>query len=191
MIRLWFNILACIFALAIGLRFPISSVLAGTYSVEDLGLLIDLPGRTDSTPNDINNRGQVAAANVANGAYQAFVIGAAWTNIGTLGGSECLGSGINESVQVVGSSLTPSGSTHAFLWTPGATNGYSGNPQMKDLGTLGGTESAAYAINAVGQITGFARTTQNDNHVFLYSAGKMTDLGIPSVRVYLNPTAIP
>ncbi len=50
---------------------------------------------------------------------------------------------------------------------------------MTDLGTLGGSTSGANAINASGQITGVAYTngTSNYDHAFLYSNGKMTDLG--------------
>ncbi len=54
---------------------------------------------------------------------------------------------------------------------------------ITDLGTLGGTESAAFAINGNGQVVGYSTTGQVDTngiairHAFLYSNGKMTDLG--------------
>jgi len=51
------------------------------------------------------------------------------------------------------------------------------NGTITDLGTLGGTQSAAYAINDLGQVTGWAHTASEATHVFLYSGGKMTDLG--------------
>ena len=58
---------------------------------------------------------------------------------------------------------------HAFL--------YSGST-MTDLGTLGGTNSVAYGINASGQVVGYAHTTGNAAaHAFLYSGSTMTDLG--------------
>ncbi len=49
---------------------------------------------------------------------------------------------------------------------------------MTDLGTLGGTFSYAYAINDAGQVTGQSYLTGNGvSDAFLYSAGRMTDLG--------------
>jgi probable HAF family extracellular repeat protein len=48
---------------------------------------------------------------------------------------------------------------------------------MTDLGTLGGSLSYAFGINASGQVLGESYTTGNANeHVFLYSGGVMTDL---------------
>jgi len=47
---------------------------------------------------------------------------------------------------------------------------------MQDLGTLGGTYSYANAINASGQVVGWA-STGPEHHAFLYSDGAMQDLG--------------
>jgi probable HAF family extracellular repeat protein len=48
---------------------------------------------------------------------------------------------------------------------------------VTDLGTLGGTESFAYAINDSGQVVGLSRTAGDaSTHSFLYSNGRMTDL---------------
>ena len=46
-----------------------------------------------------------------------------------------------------------------------------------DLGSLGGAHSFGYAINAGGQVTGYADTSGNAVHAFLYTGGVMTDLG--------------
>jgi len=151
--------------------------LAEVYSLKDLGLLTDLPGRTDSMPNGINSNGEVAGANVTSGAYRAFLYGYTWTNLGTLGGDGSLAAALNDLSQVVGYSLTTGGVTNAFLWTPGGTDGVPTNPQMKNLGTLGGDRSEAYAINNLGQITGFAQTPSSEEHAFRYSGGVMTDIG--------------
>jgi probable HAF family extracellular repeat protein len=49
---------------------------------------------------------------------------------------------------------------------------------MTDLGTLGGTYSDGWGINASGQVTGFSSTTGEASwHAFLYFSGIMTDLG--------------
>lgn len=49
---------------------------------------------------------------------------------------------------------------------------------MTDLGTLGGVQSGANAINNAGQIVGYASPPASSEHAFLYSGGKMTDLGV-------------
>jgi probable HAF family extracellular repeat protein len=54
---------------------------------------------------------------------------------------------------------------------------------MTDLGTPGGPRASASGINASGQVTGFVAVPQtpdcgsSDGHAFLYSNGKMQDLG--------------
>ncbi len=48
---------------------------------------------------------------------------------------------------------------------------------VTDLGTLGGSSSAAYGINASGQVVGEAQTSSGNNDAFLYSNGTMVDLG--------------
>jgi probable HAF family extracellular repeat protein len=51
---------------------------------------------------------------------------------------------------------------------------------VTDLGALGNHASGAYDVNANGQIVGFSYTDSGAQHVFLYSNGAMTDLGILS-----------
>jgi probable HAF family extracellular repeat protein len=49
---------------------------------------------------------------------------------------------------------------------------------VTDLGTLGGTASAAHAVNERGQVTGESALFGNhDVHAFLYAGGTMLDLG--------------
>jgi probable HAF family extracellular repeat protein len=47
---------------------------------------------------------------------------------------------------------------------------------MQDLGTLGGTNSLAFGINASGQVVGYARNADSIFHAFLYANGQMQDL---------------
>jgi probable HAF family extracellular repeat protein len=80
-------------------------------------------------------------------------------------------SGINNSGVVVGfSDRYYSGGTHAFLW------GLPGDGNMHDLGTLGGTNSKAFGINARGDIVGGSDSAFGYYSAFLYKDGAMTDL---------------
>jgi probable HAF family extracellular repeat protein len=56
---------------------------------------------------------------------------------------------INNNHQIVGAFDNASGWSHAVMWSNGA---------ITDRGTLGGAQSAAYAINDLGQVTGWALT---------------------------------
>lgn len=49
---------------------------------------------------------------------------------------------------------------------------------MRDLGTLGGSESVAFAINSAGQIVGYSTTESGNAHAFMWDRGVMTDLGV-------------
>src|SRR5262249_5350173 len=120
--------------------------------------------------------GIVVGANLAAGAYRAFINGGGWTNLGTLGGSARFWGGISTLNRGGGDSLPANGFNHAVFLTPRGTDGGSGDIPMKDLGTLGGNVSEASAINNSGQITGHAETLKED-HAFRYSDGTMTDIG--------------
>jgi probable HAF family extracellular repeat protein len=132
-------------------------------------------GGTQSVGNAINNTGQVAGFSLATGdpARHAFRYdgtpgaGGAMADLGTLGGAGSTGYGINAAGQVAGEAQTTSGDYHPFRWTSGGTGGPAGNPQMVDLGTLGGSAGNGYAINSAGQVTGISTTTGDaEAHAF-------------------------
>lgn len=49
--------------------------------------------------------------------------------------------------------------------------------RIVDLGTLGGEDSAAEAVNDRGDVVGWADTVEGRHHAFLYSGGVIRDLG--------------
>jgi probable HAF family extracellular repeat protein len=170
------------FARNLRLQFVVASAViaaglghAQQYSVTDLGALTELPGLNRATVNAINHQGWIAATRLTNDAYLAFLYTGDWIDLGTLGGSSSAALGLDASGRVVGRSLNTNGVNRAFLWTPDGTNGVAGNPQMQDLGTLGGTASQADDINSNGQIGGYSRTPAGDDHAMRFS-GTMVDI---------------
>jgi len=125
-----------------------------SYSIIDLG--------ASFLPSDINTSGQVAGSYSGNGwdagiwssgVYQS--IGNGWVR------------GINNASQAVGNS-----GAYATLWTNGTSN---------NLGTLGGTNSYANAINNAGQIAGSSITAPIGGFVYKHATswnnGTISDLG--------------
>ena len=113
------------------------------------------------------------------------------TDLGTLGGNSSAAQWINNQGQIAGISQIkatdpngnfacgsgPGNQIHrAFLFQDG---------KFQDLGTLGGGNAAALAINDRGQISGGSELTTSidptvgfvPDHAFLWSKGAMTDLG--------------
>jgi probable HAF family extracellular repeat protein len=60
-----------------------------------------------------------------------------------------------------------------------------------DLGTLGGNQSQAAAINPTGQVVGNSLTATGQTHAFLWDNGKMTDLGTLAVATVTPKGSIP
>lgn len=149
-----------------------------TYVLTDLGVMVG----ADSKPTSITTGGRISLINQVSGAYRGLLVDGTTQNLGTLGGTNAwaVEAAFNATLgvaQVAGSSLTAAGATRAFLWTAGGSGGVPGNPQMQNLGTLGGTVSEASAINAVGQVTGYADTATGVDRAFLYTSGSMVDIG--------------
>lgn len=141
------------------LLFSIDPALAGGYTIIDLG---PLSGEA-SYARSINNSGQVVGNASIDHFYRAFLYSNGTTTYFGPSGTDTLAFGINDGVQLVGSS-----NFRAFLYDNGA---------MTDLGTLGGTISAARGINNSGQVVGDSYTAMGTYHAFLYSNGAMADLG--------------
>src|SRR4051812_16856133 len=165
-------------------------VQAASYTVTDLGTL----GGSESFANTLNAGGQVSGASfmLGDASYHTFLwkpttangASGTKTDLGTLGGSQSFGNALNASGQVTGESATTgNASDHAFLWKPATPGGATGT--MYNLGTLGGTNSHGYILNATGQVTGDSDLTGDaTSHAFLWkpatpngTSGTMNDLG--------------
>jgi probable HAF family extracellular repeat protein len=88
-------------------------------------------------------------------------------NVTVVAGVGSAATDINRYGDVVGS-IASGGNTHAFATIGGS---------FADLGTFGGLNSVANAINDYGQVVGGANTLAGVNHAFLFSGGTLQDLG--------------
>jgi probable HAF family extracellular repeat protein len=138
------------------------------------GVMTDLtPMNAFSQGISVNSSGQVAG-DMFSEEFQIHAFqfsNGTVTDLGTLGGSFSLAAAINESGQVVGSSMTLDDFTfQAFLSHEGS---------MISLGTLGGSSSTAHAINASGQVVGESTIEFDiESHGFLGDGtNDLTDLG--------------
>lgn len=145
-------------------------------------------GSSSSSATGINNSGLVVGssydnnATISRGVVREQQRAALWnkgtaTNLAAPNGNSSLyytAASINSKQQVVGSTLgssSPESASplyHAILWQ---------NAQTSDLGTLGGTYSAANSINNAGQVVGYATTSNNVYRAFLWQQNRMIDLG--------------
>jgi len=129
-----------------------------------------------ATATGLNNNGQVTggASVTALDAHAYIYDEDGFTDLGTLGGHNSQGFGINDQGMVTGqSSVSGDLYLHAFLYHDGG---------MEDLGTLGCCDSVGNDINERGDVAGQTSAPESTvshpvNHAFLYSDGVMHDLG--------------
>jgi probable HAF family extracellular repeat protein len=157
---------------------------ASGYSITDLGSL----GYPTTFPAAINESGEVTGTsylaeevpitctdrrdkNCKTHPERAFLYaGGEMTALGVEGGLTPIdGTALNASGEVAGTATSSHGE-EAFVEQSGALTG---------LGALvsGGTSSAA-AISDSGAVAGSSSVSEGGEHAFLYSGGKMTDLGL-------------
>jgi probable HAF family extracellular repeat protein len=140
------------------------------YILVDIGTL---EGGGSSAAFAINTLGQVAGWSNSR-AVVSDLAGTHDLGVRGLGSGAC---GINDSGQVVGYSYDVH--SHAFLYSGGV---------LRDIGTLGGHDANAWAINNSGQVVGAAQLRDTNplsddplntgpQHAFLYDSGGMHDLG--------------
>ncbi|MGE5616069.1 MAG: hypothetical protein ACM3X5_04065 [Bacillota bacterium] len=127
-------------------------------------------------PQDINRSGDVVGyffpcGEIGCGAQRGFYYSnGVVTDIGSLGNNVTAANGVNDKGVVVGYSRLPNSSTdHAVMWKDGV---------LKDLGTLGGTNSYAVDVNN-GVILGTADAPDGVNHMVTWdiNGGLLLDYG--------------
>ena len=162
----------CAFLLGAAAAVPPTALAAPAFTVQDVGTLGS--GRV-SDGSSVNARESVTGDSRTSptGLFHAFLSrSGALTDLGTLGGVQSHGHGVNDGNKVVGDAdiFDPFAEIHhAFLWHRGA---------MEDIGTLGGIESVATAINNSGTVVGFSDLSPSGSHAFEWKDRLMTDLGV-------------
>ena len=134
---------------------------------------VESPGG-DAYATSINASGQTAGYVYDYNTRSTFAFlsaGGTLQNLGSLGASSSYSAahGVNALGQVAGDFYLTADQQHAFVYANGA---------MRDLGTLGGTQSAASGINDAGQVVGSSTTSTGNYQAFVYANGSMQALGV-------------
>lgn len=148
----------------------------------------------DSWPIAMNNIGEVAGESYADTAVGTTEHVFFWSwptqavDIGTLYGGEtdphwAVVTAISPTSEMIGETEAADGSTHGYLWTPGATDGMPGNPQMTDLGKF-----IPMSINTAGQIAGASTDASGNQWAAIYEDGTVTLL--PASITVSQPVSI-
>ena len=144
---------------------------AQQYTVTDLGAL---SGDSVSTAYALNNSGEAAGtSSTPSGAIATLFNAGKATSVNTLAADVSVATAINGSGEIVGYNFfysNPNFDPQAFLYSNGG---------MKNINSASvfpsGTEASA--INNSGQVVGTGYLSSSEFHAFLYTGGKMTDLG--------------
>jgi probable HAF family extracellular repeat protein len=144
---------------------------AQTYTIADLGTL---PGNSISKASALNNAGEAAGISETPSATIATMFrGGIAKSISTLGSSVSLANAINESGEIAGwnsYNSNPNFDPQAFLYSNGSMQNIN-SPSLFPSGT------EANGINNAGEVVGTGYFSPSNFHAFLYSGGKMKDLG--------------
>lgn len=138
------------------------------------GTVTDIGGlalSTGTSPDAINDSGQVVGGAFINGVYHPFLYsGGHYTDLGLQGAHNGEATAINNHGQI----LVELGSQFS---TEARSLLFSGG-HYTDLGSLGGTLTSATGINDHGQIVGAASLAaySQSSHAFLYESGMIHDL---------------
>ena len=143
------------------------------YIATDLGTL---PGDTISVAGSVNGRGdvvgtsgQLAGGGIVGGHGFLYHNGSL-TDLGVPFGDVSNAAAINNSGQIL------MDATSLQVGVPGEHSYIVSNGTYADIGNLGGPVEAL-AINDAGQVTGFATVGNTGSFAFLYTNGKMQNLG--------------
>jgi probable HAF family extracellular repeat protein len=138
------------------------------------------PGGTSSAAIDINARGQILLGG-SDGSVGVWERGDITSLALPAGSSGCTPTGINAAGRVVGQCGVGQ-SIRSELWDRAA---------VTDLGTLGGSLTAATAISASGRVVGISRGQPDEgSRPFLWERGAMTDLSTQGAPAGFIPNAI-
>jgi probable HAF family extracellular repeat protein len=146
---------------------------AQQYKVTDLGTT---SGNSVSEGFALNDAGEAAGVSeTPSAAIATLFSGGKATSISTLGSSVSVANAINATGEIAGwnsFNSSPTFDPQAFLYSNGAMKNIN-SPSVFPSGT------EASGINNSGEVVGTGYLTSSDFHAFLYSDGKMTDLGPP------------
>ena len=135
----------------------------------------DAPGATSTMAYGITARGEISGRYATGGVTHGFLLSNdQFTTIDFPEASFTAAYFINTTDDVLGQ-YQINGVFHSYLKTRRVA--HNAHYAITDLGTLGGSFSAASGISNEGGITGAAAVAGGDQHPFVWYAGTMTDLG--------------